>query len=425
MVRLAGFAAINQDLDSEQDALQQTLEAQEANVIEQYELALRDIKLGNTSEAEVSVSDFYVFYVPNEILELVPSRQTICSPLLQSRFIQILEDKLVVTGATEQLQRIRFLCLKNLGGVVALTTSRSREALDLFRQATDTDSSDIALWDRYGTLAAQMGEWTIAKAALQQALMIEPRHPTLGEKLLQLLLHVGDCAGARTFANAYLKQIPSHPLSQWVVSKGLDTPPSTIEGRLCGVRMGLPLMAHDTPPSVSLFSSQPPMTASLKQPTWEEILTRCAEILEDPDTTSARVRFELVLPTEDPAQHGDPEVAPAAIQTLPTSTEQTIAVPEVPLPEQEAPARESSIQEPRGDAACAMDTDAAGDDVEAGPKEERDDTPKLLPVRSTRWGTDQFTYTYTMHCLVLLISAAPITALACGGCSQTHLSSLQ
>ena len=54
MVRLAGFSAINQDRrDEENAAAQQTLEAQEARVIEEYELALQEIQNNNLPGAEV------------------------------------------------------------------------------------------------------------------------------------------------------------------------------------------------------------------------------------------------------------------------------------------------------------------------------------------------------------------------------------
>lgn len=54
MVRLAGFASIN--ADRRELDLQQTLEAQEARVIEQYEVALREIKANNHQTAEVRSS---------------------------------------------------------------------------------------------------------------------------------------------------------------------------------------------------------------------------------------------------------------------------------------------------------------------------------------------------------------------------------
>lgn len=54
-MRLAGFAAINQSRDKLHDASQQTLEAQEAAVIEQYEHALKAVQRNDGDAAEVGV----------------------------------------------------------------------------------------------------------------------------------------------------------------------------------------------------------------------------------------------------------------------------------------------------------------------------------------------------------------------------------
>jgi hypothetical protein len=53
MVRLAGFAAINEEGRAEHDASQQTLEALESRVIDEYERALREIQANNLIDAEV------------------------------------------------------------------------------------------------------------------------------------------------------------------------------------------------------------------------------------------------------------------------------------------------------------------------------------------------------------------------------------
>ena len=54
VLRLAGFAAINEDRRIEYErAEQQTLEAQEARVIDEYERALREIQNNNLQTAEV------------------------------------------------------------------------------------------------------------------------------------------------------------------------------------------------------------------------------------------------------------------------------------------------------------------------------------------------------------------------------------
>lgn len=55
MVRLAGFAVINEEGRAEHDASQQTIEALESRVIDEYERALREIQANNSIEAEVSL----------------------------------------------------------------------------------------------------------------------------------------------------------------------------------------------------------------------------------------------------------------------------------------------------------------------------------------------------------------------------------
>jgi hypothetical protein len=55
MVRLAGFSAINQDRQDERLAAQETLEAQEARIIDDYERALHQLSLGDAYASEVRV----------------------------------------------------------------------------------------------------------------------------------------------------------------------------------------------------------------------------------------------------------------------------------------------------------------------------------------------------------------------------------
>ena len=53
MVRVAGFVAINQESDDYRDEAQETLEAQEARVIDEYESALRAVLDKDLERAEV------------------------------------------------------------------------------------------------------------------------------------------------------------------------------------------------------------------------------------------------------------------------------------------------------------------------------------------------------------------------------------
>lgn len=55
MVRLAGFASINVEEERlAQQKIQETIEAQEARVIDEYERGLREVAASNLDDAEVS-----------------------------------------------------------------------------------------------------------------------------------------------------------------------------------------------------------------------------------------------------------------------------------------------------------------------------------------------------------------------------------
>jgi hypothetical protein len=66
MVRVAGFVAINQENnDDRRDEAQETLEAQEARVIDEYESALRGILDNDLERAEVPRLSFCsLFFSP-------------------------------------------------------------------------------------------------------------------------------------------------------------------------------------------------------------------------------------------------------------------------------------------------------------------------------------------------------------------------
>ena len=111
---------------------------------------------------------------------------------MQASFHAILSDQLVIDGATDQLNRLRFLCLKNLASLVSSSPHRSLQSLSLYARAVEEDDTDVALWDKFGSLAATIGEWAIAKHAFEQVLLRDPHHPTVIPKLLQLTSHIGD-----------------------------------------------------------------------------------------------------------------------------------------------------------------------------------------------------------------------------------------
>jgi hypothetical protein len=237
---------------------------------------------------------------------------------LQAAFRSVLSDQLVIDGATEQLQRLRFLSLKNLAGVIA-SPSRAHEALQLYALAAREDASDVALWDRYGTLAAETGEWAAAKSAFEEALSRDPRHPTVSSKLLQVLVHVGDTTRADAFAEYCLEQDPWHPLARRVVRNttgeeivaagtNLLSLPSVYNSSPSGGGGG---PATPDPSSAALFPTKYIATVALEKASWRVLLRQCIKLLSNPLAAVANVKFvapEDVAAVPSPAAPGAPTV---------------------------------------------------------------------------------------------------------------------
>ncbi|EFN52259.1 hypothetical protein CHLNCDRAFT_139170 [Chlorella variabilis] len=182
MSLLQGFASVNTEGPGPGAQQTQTLEAQESRIISSYEHALSLIQALRADEAEASLR-------------------------------QLLAEPLVEECATDQLHRIKFLALKNLGDLLARrgpTPGGVPAALAAYCRATEVEGDDAGLWNKLGTLASGAGYWAAARSALERGLELEPSHPTMPDKLLQLLLHVGDTGAAAALAAALLRANPRH-----------------------------------------------------------------------------------------------------------------------------------------------------------------------------------------------------------------------
>lgn len=104
---------------------------------------------------------------------------------------------MVQDGLTEQLQRLEKLSIKNLAIAVSRQEGRGKEAIQLFRTAILKNPSDITLLDKFGTLAAQIGEWNVSKEALFEGLRNDSTHFSLRMKLEQVLGHLGDATAQK------------------------------------------------------------------------------------------------------------------------------------------------------------------------------------------------------------------------------------
>lgn len=157
----------------------------------------------------------------------------------QAAFRALLDKPIVSDAVGGQLQRVRFLVLRNLAGLLAEQGGfEAEEALRLYLEAIQVDGTDAVLWHRFGTLvrkrdarsrgaisprgrpschprqhaegdgaptrlqAALLGRWAEARYSLEQGLVLDPGHSGLQLKLLQLLRHVGDEHCASQLADA-------------------------------------------------------------------------------------------------------------------------------------------------------------------------------------------------------------------------------
>lgn len=77
----------------------------------------------------------------------------------QASLTAILADPLVEAAASPQLGRIKFLSLKNLGGLQA-AAGPGRDApgaLGCYVAACELEAGDVVLWNRLGTLVGVVG----------------------------------------------------------------------------------------------------------------------------------------------------------------------------------------------------------------------------------------------------------------------------
>eukprot|EP00890_Picochlorum_soloecismus_P001652 jgi/Picsp_1/2488/NSC_00719-R2_ubiquitin carboxyl-terminal len=207
MVKLSGFMSVNADERQSLDEFAPTLEAEESAVIELYERGIHLAAENRYSEAE-------------------------------NAFRSVLENSMVLDGLTEQLQRLEKLSIKNLAIAVSRQEGRGQEAVQLFRTAVLKNPSDITLLDKFGTLAAQIGEWNVSKDALFEGLRNDPTHFSIRRKLEQVLRHLGD-ATAQSAVIASLARVhgPRFSVDKSVLNM-IQSLPNPVETEGCNPARG-------------------------------------------------------------------------------------------------------------------------------------------------------------------------------------------
>lgn len=181
------IAAINDtDSKSHWEPLAPTKEAQEFHLSQTYHKGLLKLQAKEYEKAR-------------ELLEIVLKDPLISSAQAKSN------------ASDSHLLQLRFLALKNLATVFLEQGSVHYEgALSCYLQAVEIDKKDSVVWNQLGTLSCSMGLLSISRWAFEQGLFCSPNNWNCMEKLLEVLIAIGDEVACLSVAELILRHWPSH-----------------------------------------------------------------------------------------------------------------------------------------------------------------------------------------------------------------------
>ncbi|KAJ8774813.1 hypothetical protein K2173_017259 [Erythroxylum novogranatense] len=129
----------------------------------------------------------------------------------------VLQDPLITNAqvdskpSDDHLLQLRFLALKNLATVFLQQGSLHYEnALHCYLQAVEIDTKDSVVWNQLGTLSCSMGLLSISRWAFEQGLLCSPNNWNCMEKLLEVLIAIGDEVACLSVAELIVRHWPSH-----------------------------------------------------------------------------------------------------------------------------------------------------------------------------------------------------------------------
>lgn len=124
----------------------------------------------------------------------------------------ILANAQVESNASDgHLLQLRFLALKNLATVFLQQGSDHYErALQCYLQAVEIDNKDSVIWNQLGTLSCSMDLLSLSRWAFEQGLLCSPNNWNCMEKLLEVLIAIGDEVACLSVAELILRHWPSH-----------------------------------------------------------------------------------------------------------------------------------------------------------------------------------------------------------------------
>lgn len=181
------IAAINDTNSKEQwEPLAPTKEAQEFQLSQIYHEGLLKLQAKEYEKAR-------------ELLEFV-----LKDPLIS-------EAKVESSSSDNHLLQLRFLALKNLANVfLQQGPAHYESALRCYLQAVEIDTKDSVIWNQLGTLSCSMGLLSISRWAFEQGLFCSPNNWNCMEKLLEVLIAIGDEVSCLSVAELILQRWPSH-----------------------------------------------------------------------------------------------------------------------------------------------------------------------------------------------------------------------
>ncbi|KAJ8637861.1 hypothetical protein MRB53_012128 [Persea americana] len=181
--------------------------------------------LAPTKEAQ----EFHLSQTYHEgLIQLQAKEFTKARELLES----VLKDPLISNAQVDSnasdghLLQLRFLALKNLSSVFLQQGSMHYEsALSCYLQAVEIDAKDSVVWNQLGTLACTMGLFSMSRWAFEQGLFCSPNNWNCMEKLLEVLIAIGDEVACLSVADLILRHWPSHSRALHVKSTIQESDP--------------------------------------------------------------------------------------------------------------------------------------------------------------------------------------------------------
>ncbi|KAH7425899.1 hypothetical protein KP509_11G076900 [Ceratopteris richardii] len=129
----------------------------------------------------------------------------------------IIEDPLSLnvesenTASCDPMRQLRFLSFRNLAeAFLRQGQDFGGDALQCYLHAVSIDDKDVTLWNRLGTLACSLDALNIARWAFECGLQCSPQHWVCMEKLMEVLIAIGDEAACSVVVDSLLKVSPSH-----------------------------------------------------------------------------------------------------------------------------------------------------------------------------------------------------------------------